>query len=444
MERNLSFKMNRTNIAQIFFALFIISLFFPIRHIFINHSSYSTGLYSDFLSFSLYLSDILLFFSFLCILPRGINYYKLPLLYITWLLVGILALKSENFQLNWYFWLKYVELAAVAYGTAAFLAQRDRFIRNFVSFFVFLCSFESILAIFQFISQKSLGLYRLGEPYIYPLDLGLAKIVVSGTKYVRAYGTFPHPNLLSAFLFTGIMFNIWLLLKYRPIFQRLSLSFLLLLNIIGITVTFSRAGFLALAIGLITLFVIILFKSSNRKIIIQTAGVVILSIFISFSIFHKFLDTRATISDQASKERIFYAKISLQIIKNHPWFGTGIGESLLHMQQYSPVKLWPWEIQPVHNYFLLTAAESGIVSALLIILFFLIHIKHLIMKIGDSGKPNEDLLPIFLLVIFFGYLILMQFDHYFYTLEQTQMLLWVMLGIIFAQTKSPIQIEKGI
>ena len=49
---------NKLNIAQIFFLLFLASLFFPIRYVFPNSEAFQTGAYSDFTSISLYLSDI--------------------------------------------------------------------------------------------------------------------------------------------------------------------------------------------------------------------------------------------------------------------------------------------------------------------------------------------------------------------------------------------------
>jgi O-antigen ligase len=147
-------------------------------------------------------------------------------------------------------------------------------------------------------------------------------------------------------------------------------------------------------------------------------------------IFKPFLLTRATISDSAALQRVFYAKVGWQMIKANPIFGVGIGESVLHMQQYSPVKLWPWQIQPIHNYFELAAAELGIPGALILIWLFLSHLKTITYKF----KTSFDAYCLLLISLLLMFLILMQFDHYFYTLQQTQMLLWVLLGIIAAES----------
>ena len=41
---------------------------------------------------------------------------------------------------------------------------------------------------------------------------------------------------------------------------------------------------------------------------------------------------------------------------------------------------------------------------------------------------------VILLSVFAAILILMQFDHYFYTLQQTQLLLWAILGMLTAES----------
>ncbi len=446
---------NKLNIAKAFFLLFLASLFFPIRYVFPTKDAFETGAYSDFTSISLYLSDIFLFlaagFAFLprggMILPRGetlpprggifacwlrIKDKGLWIL-ILWLTLGLFWHFKTLSEINWWFTLKYAELI-VAYGTTYYLFSKTTIKQAFYSIFLILASFQSILAIWQFIIQKSIGLGKIGEQLLSPDIIGVAKIVSSGTKLIRGYGTFPHPNLLSAFLALGIIIALYLLIKTTKKYQKTVYSAALFINIIGLTVTFSRAGFLAAGFGVLTLLAIFVYKyrKTEKNITLFAIFVVLISCIISFLIFKPYLLTRTTISDQASLERIFYAKTAWQMIKHQPFMGIGIGESVIHMQQYSPIKLWPWQIQPVHNFFLLSAAELGIPGMLILVWIFLSHLKTLNNKL-TGGYTTKYLL----LAIFICFLILMQFDHYFYTLQQTQMLLWILLGMITAETKTP-------
>ncbi|HYV33470.1 MAG TPA: O-antigen ligase family protein [Candidatus Limnocylindria bacterium] len=448
--------------AKILFFLFLASLFFPVRHIFLTPEAFQTGAFSDFTSIPLYLSDILLFSTVLaCLLPRGgedsprdtrtsllqtTNYPLLTL--ILWLFLGILYHFSSLTSQNWFFFAKFLELI-VAYGTTALLFSKTDIKGLFIKFFVIFSSFESLLALWQFRIQTSVGgvLHKLGESVLSPDLPGVAKIVSSGTTLIRGYGTFPHPNLLSAFLMVGVLMALYLLLRSTDLKYRIIYSLAILINILGLTVTFSRASYLALAIGLIIFFGFIFWRHSEG--VQPTEGyqirnslgglrlnpliIVLFSIFISFLIFRPYLSTRATITDTAATERALYSKIGLQMVKQNPIFGVGVGESVLKMNQYSQVNLLPWQVQPIHNYFLLAAAELGIPGALILIFIFLWHLKSLILNLKFKFSPYSLLLTSLLL----SFLILMLFDHYFYTLQQTQMLLWIILGVIGSEIKNP-------
>jgi len=339
-----------------------------------------------------------------------------------------------------FFLLKYLELIIVAYGTSVILFENTKFLEQILAIFLIFGTFESIIAIFQFIYQKSLGLNKLGEQIIGPNIDGVAKIIVNGQKFIRSYGTFPHPNLLSAFLFTTLLLNLWFFLKTDHSIQKYILSTTLVINCFGLLLTFSRAAYLALAIGLIVFFGGYFAKKINPKKLISAGLIIIISLGLGLVMLKPYLLTRTTVSDYSSKERIFYAKIGANIIKDHPLVGVGFGQSIFLMQKYSPVKLWPWEIQPIHNYFLLAAAEMGIIGSMLLFIFFLLHVKQLLKNIHQ--KRRDASLQITLVSILIGFLILMQFDHYFYTIEQTQLLLWIILGIINGQTKISPEEEK--
>ncbi len=446
VKKNQLFEQYTLNISKILFFLLIVSLFFPIRHVFFTNSAFQTGAYSDFTSFSLYLSDILLFLLFLSIIvPRGKEFllaFKSQMsiiFFIIWLILAIIWHFRTFSSLNWYFLLKYAELI-VSYGTIAIFLKDLSIKKAFLWLFVSLGAGQALLALWQFIFQKSIGIKILGENLLNPEILGVAKIVSGGTKLIRGYGTFPHPNLLSAFLVTAIMFSLYLMLNAKKRGEKLLLSTLLFLNIIGLTVTFSRSAYLALGIGSSLYFGYLLAKTAENITKKKIAAILMIfssAVIISFLLFRPYILTRTTITDQASIERSTYNKIGLKIIKDHPLFGTGIGESVLHMEQYSKTKLEPWQKQPIHNYFLLAAAELGIPGALILLWIFLSSLKSLI-PASPAGrlnlKSNFTTYYLLLATVLLSFFILMQFDHYFYTLEQTQMLLWITLGVIAAET----------
>lgn len=60
--------------------------------------------------------------------------------------------------------------------------------------------FQSVLAILQFAKQSSLGLEIFHESTLAIGLSGAAQISVGGVEFIRAYGTFPSPNVLAGFL----------------------------------------------------------------------------------------------------------------------------------------------------------------------------------------------------------------------------------------------------
>ena len=79
---------------------------------------------------------------------------------------------------------------------------------------------QSLVAIYQFIVQRSVFASPIlakitGESTIGPQVSGVAKIVVDGEKIIRAYGTFPHPNILGGFLIFTLLITIYLYLEHR-------------------------------------------------------------------------------------------------------------------------------------------------------------------------------------------------------------------------------------
>lgn len=429
MEQFSSKFLNISFLVKILLVLFLFSIFFPIRHVFFNSFAYKLGQYSDFTSFSLYLSDILLFLLTLAtFFPLGRRFHvEKPILFLfLWIIVIFLSHYSTG---EWYYLAKWTELI-VAYGTFKCLFENFPVKSLFLKTFVVLSSIQALIALGQFLNQSYIGLNKFGEQMLSPNTLGFAKIIINNITFVRGYGTFPHPNLLSAYLSAGILMIIFLLAQETSRIKKLLYSLALFINLLGLVVTFSRAAFLATLIGSLLFFGILALKrqlTQPAKLAIIVFGTCLIVVIL---LFRPFLISRATVSDSASQERIFYAKAGLQMLRQNPIFGVGIGESIPLMQKYSPLPLAPWQIQPVHNYFLLAATELGIIGALILIWIFFSHL----IKLLKQQFTSYNLQLTTILVMF---LILMQFDHYFYTLQQTQLLLWIILGIIAAETEKP-------
>lgn len=427
---------------KILISFFLFSLFFPFRYLIENDLSYVSGGFSDFTSFSFYLSDILFFLLLLRALFKSrlkqILYNIEGILYIFLLLISLTLFFSFYLWLNIFVVFKLVQLI-VAYGTIKSLNFNfDHKKLCYIAFSIF-SSIQSALATFQFIKQSSLGLYIAGEQHLSANLYGIAKIVSDGTKYIRGYGTFPHPNPLSAFIIIGIFCSLYLLINSKVAKQKYIYSILLYINIFGLLLTFSRGAFISLLIGFIYLFFSIFLKNLDqqfKKIAFKSILVIIFSISLGFVVLKPYLETRTTFSDNSTVERKFYNYTGLKMLFKNP-FGVGGGESMLHMEQYSQRSLEPWEKQPPHNYFIVLGAEFGIVPLLIFIYFLFSKFIYQIKKTFNEKSGGEYIKQVYISTIFICILLLMQFDHYFYTLQQTQFMLWTFLAFVSSETKNP-------
>ncbi|MBU0581243.1 MAG: hypothetical protein KKA19_08705, partial [Candidatus Margulisbacteria bacterium] len=118
------------------------------------------------------------------------------------ILIGLLlisfisALIALEKDISWYLVGKFVE------GFILFwLVFRIRFQLSKVVFTFTLAGLtQSVLAIIQFFSQKIIANKWLGLAEHDPGTLGDLVIETSSGRWLRAYGSFPHPNILAGFL----------------------------------------------------------------------------------------------------------------------------------------------------------------------------------------------------------------------------------------------------
>jgi len=127
----------------------------------------------------------------------------------TFLIFSLISLvQARNIELGFYHWIKLLEMI----GLFFYLKYNFKELFNFKKLaYVFIASglCQSFIAISQYVQQKSLGLKFLAESPLNPEIAGVAKIVVEGTKMIRAYGTFPHPNVLAVFMFVCLFFTFY-------------------------------------------------------------------------------------------------------------------------------------------------------------------------------------------------------------------------------------------
>jgi len=182
--------------------------------------------------------------------------------------------------------------------------------------------------------------------------------------------------------------------KFRPI-----IWCFLILQVIALLLTNSRAAFLAVSIST----VIILFvysKTVLKRITYSIAGISIAAIIFFpkvFEIFSAFIRAGRILENT----RYYLWDIAFGIIKDNPVFGCGPGMFKFYIYKYLPVMLGSWTERQInrvytdagtghaHNFFLYRASEVGIFGLLggiwMIAIFF-----YLSKRVYGKVKHNRD------------------------------------------------------
>lgn len=382
----------------------------------IQESSYVLGYLVPYFVPTLYLTDLILL---ALLILWGLELFLMPEArdrvcsclrswpVILWLILLILAwpnLNTVNPQASLCLWL----LLLKGVFLFIFLCSRknDRNLRScLVLSFSFALLFQSALGLYQFYAQKPLFAYPvLGETQFVTAMKGVAQVDWLGKKMVRAYGTTPHPNVLGAFLVLGI-----LTVSQTTTKNKNARIILILLSLCGLFFTFSRSAWLVL--GLLGFF-LWWQKGRWRGLWFLSLGLILIATV------HFFPWVYQQGQSPAWQERLFLIKTSLRTWQQAPLFGVGLGNSLIDLQKQGGLQGDFRFLQPVHNIYCLLLSEAGLfgLSAFLVFLFLIWH---------DARKDRSPFWLLFPAVLLLGL-----FDHYWFTLQQGALLLFLSFGMV--------------
>ncbi len=274
--------------------------------------------------------------------------------------------------------------------------------------------YSSLMAIFQFIKQGSLNgfFWFLGERTFDISTPGIAKAIINGELILRPYATFPHPNALAGFLLVSLI----LIIPFSKRFLRWSV---LSLGLLTIVFTFSRSAWLVL---LLLLFVLITFIKNKKP---KIALFVLNSLFI----IALFILGYKLSTNEALWQRLQLMQSAVLMGKLFPFSGVGLNNFIVYLPEFWPLVGFTYYFQPVHNIYLLFLAELGFLGFILLFWFSLLVFKK-VLKIPFL-KERRVLFLAFFSILFLGF-----FDHYWFTLQQNQLLFVLLLGLIWSSKTS--------
>ncbi|MBU1102723.1 O-antigen ligase family protein [Patescibacteria group bacterium] len=399
--------------------------------------------FNEWTSAYLYLTDLLIaaviFLWLIRILRKhaAIKVGKTEIAFFVFLGISGLSLAvSNNFWLSLYGFVKLVEFGALFLYVKNNFAQLFNLTR-FWQIFVASASLQSVVAIWQFFGQKSLGIKYLESP-LAPNLAGVAKVVVSGQNYIRAYGLMPHPNILAAVLILAIFGVAYLFIKnYQASknWHKIIYGVALVLILVALFFTFSRAitavGLALLIIWLSALFWRPACRRGRQK---ESRRPIVIFIVLLFTVYCLLLivywphvlaryDLNAVGQSQAFDLRVYYNNVALDFIKSSPIFGIGQGNFVWANSNLGLLESWMY--QPTHNIYLLIAAETGLLGLLAFLAFLFFTLK-------SAWKNKDDLSASCLLFIVYCLLLIGFIDHFWWDIQQGQIMFWLFLGILAA------------
>ncbi len=390
--------------------------------------SYVSGIRVDYLSPTIYTTDVLILALFTSVFIKSFRnglLKKLLLdkkkLLLLLLLSGFLAvniINSFNIPLALYGAIKLAEFVFFGFIT------KQMFGKIKMNVFMIILSLgiilESIIAIFQFIKQGSLGgvFYYLGERAFSGSTPGIANVSIDGNLILRAYGTFSHPNVLSGFLLLFMIFIIFNL----DLKKRISSIFLtaVILGTTGLLLTFSRLPILLWILSIL-IFVIAKLKIEFWKRFAFAAlimGSMVLSVLLYSPFFIRFI--QSSVLDESILLRNALLEDAVFKFTQSPLLGFGLNNYLHSPVQFKNIFI----LQPVHNIFMLILVQAGIIG----ITLFVWGIYKTYVSIAKKKK-------IYLKVLFCCLIILGLFDHYFLTIQQGQLMLAFFAGLFWSNNE---------
>ena len=268
---------------------------------------------------------------------------------------------------------------------------------------------QGIIAIAQFTLGWTPAFKWFGLASKSAWELGPGVVETISGRWLRAYGSLPHPNILGGYLAAGLLGAIHLLLHVKKS-NRWWLWPSLIIISQGLVLSFSRSAWLGFGVSALLL---IIFALKDRivfkKLILLLILVAIIFAFnfaILQDLFLSRLGSVGRLEAISITERETQIEFAMRAIKLH-YLGLGVGNYTHWLQRIYPLE--PGYIyQPVHSHYLLIWAELGWFGIISFVLSLL-----LLFRSKIKAKLEHKHAPFIALLVCF--LAIGVFDHYFWT-----------------------------
>lgn len=318
---------------------------------------------------------------------------------------------------------------------------------------------QALFGIGQFLVQSSPASSWLGLASHDPASAGTAVVEASGMRLLRAYGSLPHPNILGGYLAVALLvafgfylrvyedvrrgFATWTREKVRrhiegkqwyvrQAWRIVALLAVLTILTVGLLLTFSRSAWLGFGVGwLVVLISLLVLKwqwgwqlwAKWTFFIGVVATFVVLAIPPAFTVR---AEAEGRLERQSISVRRQLFTDAYDLIKLEPLRGVGYGNMVAAVyDRLNRNRPSVFDYQPVHNIYLLSVVELGVLGGLVFLALLLLALRTALVQLFQK----RNWLAITSLAALCCLLVIGLFDHYLWTLPVGAGLLWFVIGV---------------
>jgi hypothetical protein len=262
---------------------------------------------------------------------------------------------------------------------------------------------ESLLVVWQTAAQTTAPagmLFNGWASELTPLAQGASVVIIPIVgRWLRAYGTLPHPNILGGFLVLSLV-----MLAFRRDARTRNVGIVLALGFLAVLLSFSRSAWLALLLGAAAVLLVArdarpsLPKAPARIIVVAAAAFVLVALVRVESL-------GSLVERNSIDTRTFYNAVAWRVIGH----GIPVGAGNLVVAQQHLLGAADAGSEPAHDVFVITLAELGPLG---LVAWFAVFGSLLLASWLRRGDPLGRAGPLLAVVVLAPLLV---FDHYLWT-----------------------------
>ncbi len=290
---------------------------------------------------------------------------------------------------------------------------------------------QAVVALAQAATQTTAwlgGLHLTWPGALIPETSGASVVqTAGGGRWLRAYGTLSHPNILGGYLILGLGAA---LERFRATRGRLWLGVAWLLTA-ALLLTFSRSAWIGAGVMLAVAFWLLGYRRPidwrrvSRWAAAGLGALTLLSLPLAPLLLARVnLGTQPLRLEQRSlDDRARLALAAAQMLADRPHAGVGGGAFVVRLYQVAGVDL---PLEPAHNVPLLIAAELGVPGVVALAVLAAAISRRLWRRRRAGSVASAEL---WMAAVLVGVLVTGLFDHYWWTMPPARMALVTVLGL---------------